>query len=168
MLDTLAAAATTCVAAPPREDTTRPFWRCSTALRLVPAPVPAAASTPGTLRLRCPPCPWSMRDEVGSTQANAVAMQECYGAPRVGVRRGSAARGASSEHLGACPRINVYSSLIPRQLYGVGVELDTSGVSTSTGVRTSRFTGGMTPCKGVLVAHMAPSMWGYIGNGVHE
>jgi hypothetical protein len=65
-------------------------------------------------------------------------------------------------------QLGLYSSLIPRQLYGVGVEMDIAVVSTSTGVRTSRFTGGMTPCKGVLVAHMAPSMWGYIGNGVHE
>ena len=34
--------------------------------------------------------------------------------------------------LGACPRINVYRSLIPRQLYGVGVEMDIAVVSTST------------------------------------
>jgi hypothetical protein len=69
--------------------------------------------------------------------------------------------------LGACPRINVYSSLIPRQLYGVGVEMDTSVVSTSTAVRTSRFTGGMTSCKGVWVVHMAPYIWGYTVHGAH-
>jgi hypothetical protein len=60
--------------------------------------------------------------------------------------------------LGACPRINVYRSLIPRQLYGVGVEMDIAVVSTSTAVSTSRFIGGMTPYKGILVEHMAPSM----------
>ena len=61
-------------------------------------------------------------------------------------------------YLGACPRINVYRSLIPRQLYGVGVEMDIAVVSTSTAVRTSRFIGGMTPYKGILVEHMAPSL----------
>ena len=69
--------------------------------------------------------------------------------------------------LGACPRINVYRSLIPRQLYGVGVEMDIAVVSTSTAVSTSRFIGGMTPYKGILVEHMAPSMESYTVNGVH-
>ena len=69
--------------------------------------------------------------------------------------------------LGACPRINVYRSLIPRQLYGVGVEMDIAVVSTSTAVSTSRFIGGMTPYKGILVEHMAPDMWGYTGPGTH-
>jgi hypothetical protein len=44
----------------------RPLWRCSTALHLVPARVPAEASTPCTLRLRFPPGAWSMRDGVGA------------------------------------------------------------------------------------------------------
>jgi hypothetical protein len=96
MLGHPSASAMTCVAVPPREDPPRPSWRCSTALRLVPAPVPAEASTPCTLRLRFPPCSWSMRDEVGSTQANGVAMRERCGIPRVGVRKVSAARGRAS------------------------------------------------------------------------
>ena len=96
MLGHPSASAMTCVAVQPREDTPRPSWRCSTALRLVPAPVPAEASTPCTLRLRFPPCSWSMRDEVGSTQANGVAMRERCGTPRVGVRKVSAARGRAS------------------------------------------------------------------------
>jgi hypothetical protein len=66
--------------------------------------------------------------------------------------------GNGTRKLGACPRINVYRSLIPRQLYGVGVEMDIAVVSTSIAVSTSRFIGGMTPYKGILVEHMAPSM----------
>jgi len=36
--------------------------------------------------------------------------------------------------------------------------MDIAVVSTSTAVSTSRFIGGMTPYKGILVEHMAPSM----------
>ncbi len=58
--------------------------------------------------------------------------------------------------LGACPRINVYGPLIPRQLYGGGVWMGTPAVSTSTVVRHNWFTDGMTPCQEVLAVHRAP------------
>jgi transposase len=58
--------------------------------------------------------------------------------------------------LGACPRINVYGPLIPRQPYGEGVWMGTPAVSTSTVVRHNWFTDGMTPCQEVLAVYMAP------------
>ena len=58
--------------------------------------------------------------------------------------------------LGACPRINVYGPLIPRQPYGEGVWMGTLVVSISTVVRHNWFTDGMTPCQEVLAVPMAP------------
>ena len=57
--------------------------------------------------------------------------------------------------LGACPRINVYGPLIPRQPYSAGVWMGTPAVSISTVVRHNWFTDGMTPCQEVLAVHMA-------------
>ena len=61
-----------------------------------------------------------------------------------------------TDTLGACPRINVYGPLIPRQLYGEGVWMGTPAVSISTVVRHNWFTDGMTPCQEVLAVPMAP------------
>ena len=58
--------------------------------------------------------------------------------------------------LGACPRINVYGPLIPRQPYGEGVWMGTPAVSILTVVRHNWFTDGMTPCQEVLAVPMAP------------
>ena len=49
-------------------------WRCATAPRLVPAPVPAASPL-DPLRLCCPLWAWSMWDGVGNLQADAVALR---------------------------------------------------------------------------------------------
>jgi hypothetical protein len=59
--------------------------------------------------------------------------------------------------LGACPRINGYGPLIPRQPYDGGVWVGTPAVSTSTVVRHNWFTDGMTPCQEVLAGHMGPT-----------
>ena len=49
-------------------------WRCATAPRLVPAPVPAASPL-DPLRLCCPLWAWSMWDGVGNLHADAVALR---------------------------------------------------------------------------------------------